>query len=594
MLASHMGFYNTATTRTHVRFQFSTHAAAGGNVAPNSAFEAADLRIYRAADGAAFSATQRSSANGITMTSPFDSLTGFHDVDIDLTDNTDSGFYASGYQYSVVLAPDETVDGQTISAVVLAYFEIGLRTVNVTQFGGSAGTFASGRPEVNTTHLAGTSQTGRDIGASVLISSGTGSGQLSVTSGVIAANVTQAGGSAISQSGGLLNANVTQISGDSTAADNLESYTDGTTRAPVNVTQFGGSNGSFASGIPAVNATQISGDSTAADNLETAYDDTAGAVPWSLISHQGTLQSVGSTTSVTLAASASAEDDVYIGATIHFVSGTTGVKQSALISDYNGTTKVATLGAAVPVALAGTITYKIVATAPAPAAGGAPSAADIADAVWEEAIADHSGTAGSTAEQLAAAGAAGDPWATALPGSYSSGQAGKIIGDNLNATISSRASQASVDTVDGIVDAILVDTAEIGAAGAGLTEAGGTGDQLTAIPWNAAWDAEVQSEATDALNAYDPPTRAEATSDANSILTAVADVPTNAELATALAAADDAVLAAVAGVQSDTNDIQSRLPDALVSGSIKANITHVIGDAVQENGATDTNWGGSP
>ena len=42
-------------------------------------------------------------------------------------------------------------------------------------------------------------------------------------------------------------------------------------------------------------------------------------------------------------------------------------------------------------------------------------------------------------------------------------------------------------------------TDDIGAAGAGLS----------AIPWNAAWDAEVQSEATDALNAYDPPTNAE-------------------------------------------------------------------------------------
>jgi hypothetical protein len=73
--------------------------------------------------------------------------------------------------------------------------------------------------------------------------------------------------------------------------------------------------------------------------------------------------------------------------------------------------------------------------------------AGIADAVWEEAIADHSGTAGSTAEQLSAAGAAGDPWATALPGAYSAGQAGKIIGDNINATVSSRASQTSVDDV---------------------------------------------------------------------------------------------------------------------------------------------------
>ena len=39
-------------------------------------------------------------------------------------------------------------------------------------------------------------------------------------------------------------------------------------------------------------------------------------------------------------------------------------------------------------------------------------------------------------------------------------------------------------------DAVLTDTAVIGAAGAGLT----------AIPWNAAWDAEVESEVNDALN----------------------------------------------------------------------------------------------
>lgn len=52
---------------------------------------------------------------------------------------------------------------------------------------------------------------------------------------------------------------------------------------------------------------------------------------------------------------------------------------------------------------------------------------------------------------------------------------------------------------DLLIDAILTDTAEIGSAGAGLTEAGGTGDQLTAVVWNAAWDAEVQSEVNDGL-----------------------------------------------------------------------------------------------
>ena len=36
-----------------------------------------------------------------------------------------------------------------------------------------------------------------------------------------------------------------------------------------------------------------------------------------------------------------------------------------------------------------------------------------------------------------------------------------------------------------------------------------TGSGLSAIPWNSSCDAEVQSEVTDALNAYDPPTKAE-------------------------------------------------------------------------------------
>ena len=127
-----LGFFNTSGTRTHVRFQFPTFSTTGGNVAPLSAFEASDIRIYRAADGAAFSNVQRASSNGITMTSPFDTLIGFHDVDIDLTDNSDAGFYASGYTYSVVLSPDETVDGQTITGVVLAMFEIGSPTVALT------------------------------------------------------------------------------------------------------------------------------------------------------------------------------------------------------------------------------------------------------------------------------------------------------------------------------------------------------------------------------------------------------------------------------------------------------------------------------
>ena len=94
--------------------------------------------------------------------------------------------------------------------------------------------------------------------------------------------------------------------------------------------------------------------------------------------------------------------------------------------------------------------------------------------------------------------------------------------------------------------AIEAQTDDIGTAGAGLT----------AVPWNAAWDAEVQSEATDALNAYDPPTRAEATTDATSIL------------------------AQTAAIETDTQDLQARVPAALTAGG------HMKADALALNGQT--------
>jgi len=49
------------------------------------------------------------------------------------------------------------------------------------------------------------------------------------------------------------------------------------------------------------------------------------------------------------------------------------------------------------------------------------------------------------------------------------------------------------------VAAILTDTAEIGEAGAGLTEAGGTGNHLSAVPWNSAWAAYVNAQVKDVL-----------------------------------------------------------------------------------------------
>jgi hypothetical protein len=234
---------------------------------------------------------------------------------------------------------------------------------------------------------------------------------------------------------------------------------------------------------------------------------------------------------------------------------------------------------------AGVSRYTANALAQAPTGGSAPTVGQIADGVWDELLSGHA-ISGSTGEALSAAGTAGDPWTTALPGAYGAGTAGKIIGDNVNATISSRATQTSVDTIDDLLDtevaaikadtaAILLDTGTdgvvlandaitaakiaadaIGAsefaqgaadkvwstaartltAATNITSTGGTtvpqtgdsfarlgapagasvsadiaaveaqtddigvaGAGLTAIPWNASWDAEVQSEVADAL-----------------------------------------------------------------------------------------------
>lgn len=204
--------------------------------------------------------------------------------------------------------------------------------------------------------------------------------------------------------------------------------------------------------------------------------------------------------------------------------------------------------------------------------GAIADASDIADAVWDEAQAGHvaSGSFGEVATEVAA---------------------------------------------------ILVDTAEIGAAGAGLT----------AVPWNASWDAEVQSEVTDALNVYDPPTKAEldaavaplATAanlatvagyldteiaailadtselqtdwanggrldlilDARASQTSVDDLPTSAELATALAGADDAVLAQIALVKAKTDGLTFT-----VAGVLDANIQYVNDVQVTGAGTTVSPW----
>jgi hypothetical protein len=93
---------------------FTTHAATGAPVAPSTAFEAADVLIYKNGGGA-----QKTTANGVTMTSPFDTVTGLHCVTIDTSNDTgDAAFWAAGAVYTLVLSADETVDSVAVAKVI--------------------------------------------------------------------------------------------------------------------------------------------------------------------------------------------------------------------------------------------------------------------------------------------------------------------------------------------------------------------------------------------------------------------------------------------------------------------------------------------
>lgn len=293
--------------------------------------------------------------------------------------------------------------GAKTTPIVLYPEEAGDIRVNVTAYGGTAGTFSGGRPEVNTTHVGGTSQTARDIGASVLLSSGTGTGQVSLSSGTVTVGTNN------DKTGyGLSGAAVQAI---------WDALTSALTTA--------GSIGKFlVDRIDAVLSTRAS--QTSVDTIDDFLDTEVAAIKAKTDNLPASPAAVGS--AMTLATDAMNANALAADAVAEIQSGLStltaaGVRTAIGLASANLDTQLDAI----------------------------PTASENADAVWDETLSGHL-TGGSTGNALNAAGSAGDPWSTALPGAYSAGTAGKILGDNLNATVGSRATQTSVDTLAGYVD----------------------------------------------------------------------------------------------------------------------------------------------
>lgn len=179
---------------------------------------------------------------------------------------------------------------------------------------------------------------------------------------------------------------------------------------PANVTFFGGTAGTFAAGRPEVNTTHAAGTAwnsgaigaaTLATDTITAAKIAADAIGASELAADAVAEiQSGLATSATLALVKAVTDKM--DTTLQLASGSPG--------DYE---------------------FSADALRRAPT-GSAPSAASIADAVWDEAISGHL-TSGTTGASLNAAGSAGDPWSTTLPGAYGAGTAGYIIGSTIKA-----------------------------------------------------------------------------------------------------------------------------------------------------------------
>lgn len=220
------------------------------------------------------------------------------------------------------------------------------------------------------------------------------------------------------------------------------------------------------------------------------------------------------------------------------------------------------------------------------AVGAGFTAADVADAVWDELLSGHA-ISGSAGAGLASAGAAGDPLANNVPGSYAAGTAGYLLGTNLDAKVSGRAMQTSVDAIKAKTDNL--PSAAPGAAG-GVFIAGSnaattvnitgtidtvttltnkTGFSLSAAGIQAIWDAltsalttagSIGKKLTDWLAAPYVDTytgNTKQTGDAFARLGAPAGASLSAD---------------VAAVKADSASISARIPAALVSGMMNANL----------------------
>lgn len=335
---------------------FATYAGATGASITLTGLIAGDIEIYK--DGGT---TQRASDAGYTLLDTdgidFDGVTGIHGFSIDTGDNTDAGFYTVGAWFHVVVSAI-TVDSQTVNFIAAAFRLMAAEAVaakpkvDVDAWLGTAAATPSvaGVPEVDVTHMAGSTTDVSTIPASVA---------------AILVDTAEIGAAGA----GLTNINLPNQTMDITGniTGNLSGSVGSVTGAVGSVTgavgsvtgnvggNVTGSVGSVAAGgitASSVATGAIDADALAADAVAEIADGvwdealsghtTAGTAGQRIQPIRTGTAQAGAAGTITLDASASAVDDFYNGNLVHLTAGT-GALQSRVISDYVGSTKVASV-----------------------------------------------------------------------------------------------------------------------------------------------------------------------------------------------------------------------------------------------------------
>jgi hypothetical protein len=260
------------------------------------------------------------STSGVTLSADFDSVTGLNNVRVDTS--SDGTFYAAGSNFQLVITAG-TVDSVSVVGEVIGSFSLENRSALMpTTAGRKLDVSAGGEAGVDWANVGSPTTVVGLSGTTVKTATDVETDTQDIQ-GRLPAALTGAGN---------IKADALAISGDATAADNAESFFDGTGYAGTNNT------------IPTVtdvtnevsaDVTAISGDSTAADRLEALMD---GIIVAQVNDASAT------TTSFIADGFTEATNDHFNGRLITFISGALSGQQTA-ITDYVGATQTFTVTA---------------------------------------------------------------------------------------------------------------------------------------------------------------------------------------------------------------------------------------------------------